>query len=174
MDSYVLEKHTDHLLAAIETCMKDKFTLPALILLYSTIDIMAWLNRSEEHPDVTRSDFIQWVDTFLLPDSDLSCTAIDLYAARCSLIHSYIAESKLSRESKASEIYYAWGSAQEQHLQALIEWVSAYDAKAVHVEKLLDALKIGISRFLASTQQSELIRTRAGKFFTNIPTNVEE
>jgi len=82
MDTTALEKHIDHLLTAIETCIANKFTLPALILMYSAIDTMAWLNRDEEHEDVTRSDFILWVETFLLPDSGLSCTAIDLYAAR--------------------------------------------------------------------------------------------
>ena len=169
MDATTLEKHTDHLLTAIETCIANKFTLPALILMYSAIDIMAWLNRDEEHEDVTRSDFILWAETFLLPDSGLSCTAIDLYAARCSLIHSYTAESRLSREGKASEIFYAWGNAQEQDLQKLIEWVNTRDAKAVHVEKLFAALKVGVGRFITFVQHAELVRARAEKFFTNMP-----
>jgi hypothetical protein len=43
--------------------------------------------------------------TFLVP-SRLGCTAEDLYAARCAIVHSGAAESKMSREGKASEIWY--------------------------------------------------------------------
>jgi len=169
MDADEIEKRIAHLFAAIQNCMDKKYMLPALILVYSIMDTMAWLNRDEQHDDVTRSDFLAWVDTFLMPDSDLSCSSTDLYAARCSLLHSYSAESKLSREGKASQVFYAWGNADEKDLQKLIDWVNTHDAKAVHIDKLYTALKVAVQRFLAVTKHAELIKRRADKFFTSMP-----
>jgi hypothetical protein len=169
MDATTLENHTNHLCAAIETLITNRFTLPALILIYSAIDIMAWLNREEDHEDVTRNDFILWADKFLLPDSDLFCVGIDLYAARCSLLHSYTAKSRLSRNRKASVISYAWGAASEDDLQRALAGADIQDVKVVHVEKLFSALKVGIRRFIRFARNKKLILERAGGFFTNMP-----
>lgn len=62
--------------------------LPGLILLYATIDILASLNRPEAKEDVTRQDFISWIDAYMLPRPPLNCTAVDLYALGvASFIH---------------------------------------------------------------------------------------
>lgn len=175
MDMVDIEKRVTHLFSAIENCMDEKYKLPALILIYSTMDTMAWLNRDETHYDVTRSDFLSWVETFLLPDSGLSCLSIDLYAARCSMLHSYSAESKLSREGKASQIFYAWGNANEKELQRLIDTANTHNAKAIHIDRLYMALKVAVQRFLGATKNAELIKDRADKFFTDIlPTHLND
>jgi len=169
MSTSTLEAQAQHLLSSIELCFKNQFIAPSLMLTYATIDIMAWLDRDESHQDVQRSDFIKWVETYLLPNSQLPCTAIDLYAARCSLIHSYSAESRLSREGNASEIFYAWGTADEQDLQKLINLEGSRDAKAVQVEKLLAALKQGVKQFITKVRHSQMVMDRAEKFFANMP-----
>jgi len=160
MSSNTLETHAQHLISSIELCLKNKFTAPSLMLTYATIDIMAWLDRDENHEDVTRSDFIKWVETYLLLNYQLSCTAIDLYAARCSLIHSYTSESRLSREGGATEIFYAWGTADERNLQEAIDLSDKHDAKAIHVDKLLTALKRGVEQFLANVHHNPMITDR--------------
>ena len=101
-----LQYHIHELVSSIDICRKDRKLTPSLILLYSTIDIMAWLDRDENHKDVRRSDFIKWVETYLLPNYRFSCTALDLYAARCAIIHSYSSESSLSRNGEANMIFY--------------------------------------------------------------------
>jgi hypothetical protein len=169
MSSNMLETHTRHLISAIELCFNNQFRTPSLMLLYATIDIMAWLNRDRNHENVKRDDFIKWTETYLLPNSQLQCTAIDLYAARCSLIHSYSAESGLSREGRASEIFYAWGTADAQYLQELIDRVGSRDAKAVQVEELITALKKGIEQFISRVRNDQLIMDRTKKFFSNVP-----
>jgi len=40
------------------------------------------------------------------PQTQVGCTPDDLYAARCGLLHSGSAESRLSREGKASPLWY--------------------------------------------------------------------
>jgi hypothetical protein len=94
---------------------------------------------------------------------------MDLYAARCSLIHSYSAESRLSREGNANEIFYAWGTADERDLQKLINLEGSHDAKAIQVERLLAALKQGANQYIAKVRHSQMVLDRAEKFFTNMP-----
>jgi hypothetical protein len=122
--------------------------LPGLILLFSAIDIFASLARQATKHSVTRADFIQWVDSYLLPKSGLACTATDLYAARCALVHTYTPKSTLSRERKAREIQYdPWGV---DTLQDLIQEAGMADRYVgVSVEKLFHA-------FLEATERFEL------------------
>ena len=165
----VAETQSQDLISSIELCLARGYVAPSLMLIYATMDIMAWLDRDEGHMDVQRGDFVKWVEKYVLPGSGLSCTATDLYAARCSLIHSYSAESRLSREGQANETYYAWGTADEGDLQRRIDLAGSRNARAVHVEELLGALKQGVASFIADASQSRLIEDRAQKLFANMP-----
>lgn len=173
MTKQVYERNVEELLNAIEACLKSRLVLPGLLLLYAGIDIMAWLNRAKSQANSERIDFIEWVDRYLLPNAGLSCSATDLYAARCSLLHSYTPESPLSRKGEARKIYYAWGTGRVEDLQHLINSVDAHVALAVHVDGLFGAFRVGVQRFKQTLSndpdQAKLVYKRAGKFFTNLP-----
>jgi hypothetical protein len=164
-----IETRIHILVSAIDITFENQLITPSLMPAYATIDIMAWLNRAENHRDVRRSDFIDWVELYLLPDSELSCTGMDLYAGRCSLLHSYSAESRLSRQGAASELFYAWGSGDAQELQGLVDNAATCDAKAIRVEKLFAALKGGIQQFLADARDNQTVLERAKKLFAKAP-----
>jgi cytosine/adenosine deaminase-related metal-dependent hydrolase len=174
MDQNTLEKNFFGLLTAIENCFKGKQILPGLILLYAHIDIVASLNRPSSKDEGTRQDFNDWVNQYLLPDSNLSCSADDLYAARCGLVHSYMAEARLTRSGDAKQIFYAWGTAEGAKLQERV-MATGLDSKAVvvHVDGLLKAFFTGLDRFLEALskdpQKEQLVYERARKFFANIP-----
>jgi hypothetical protein len=171
-DHPTLKEHTEHLLGAISKCVRSGFHLPALMLIYSTIDVMAWLDRDEEANDVTRSDFLRWADTYLLPDSDLGCTAIDLYAARCAILHSYSAESRLTREGIAKTVYYAWGTAREETLRAAVAQSSLRGkVRVVHISNLLKALRKALAEFIHASGHLPLIQERIAKFYTIAPSS---
>jgi hypothetical protein len=73
------------------------------------MDTLSYLDRINDNETVKKR-FTRWLDTYmLLPNSKLKCSSIDLYAARCSMVHSSTAESDLSKTGKAKEIYYAHG-----------------------------------------------------------------
>ena len=99
-----LENVFEQMLSPIELCVAARLGTPSLILLYSAIDIAGWLNS--EHRKV-QDRFTEWVDKYLLPNSSLKCTALDLYGARCGLVHSYSSDSDLSRSGKVTPIGYA-------------------------------------------------------------------
>jgi hypothetical protein len=101
--------------------------LCGLIILYSTIDSLAWLCRPEHQLKVERRDFLAWANRYLIQVKEhvdrmchvrdrhlmkvpyLRCSALDLYAARCGLIHSYTAESELAARGEAKRVFYTQG-----------------------------------------------------------------
>ena len=116
----------------------------ALIVLYSAIDTLAW--SSLESGDVTRSDFCRWVDAYMLPEKLIGCTAQDLYAARCAIVHSGATESKMSREGLVSELWYVTSAHSAIDLQLYARKVGA-DAKVVHFTALVAAFTEGVMNF---------------------------
>ena len=139
-------KNINDLLQSIDLCFRNQFLLSGLTLLYSTLDIMAWLSQPQSQTDVQRDDFIRWVDKYLLPNTRLSCNVIDLYAARCSIVHSYSAESKLSRNGVARPICYTSGNKDPKRLQDDLNSVE-YNAVVIHIDTLFNALKNSIDDF---------------------------
>lgn len=69
----------------------------ALALVYVGIDTMALLGCPLGQQSQTRVDFIGWVETYLkaASGSDYQYEGLDLYAARCGLLHAYGSEADL-------------------------------------------------------------------------------
>ena len=65
--------------------------LAALAMVFVGIDTMAWLSLPLGQTSVRRDDFCSWVDTYLKTDASqpYHYVGIDVYAARCALLHSY-------------------------------------------------------------------------------------
>ena len=97
----------DQVFRAIEMCLASGLWESSLILLYSTMDAMAWLDRPVEAPDVTSTHFISWCDRYLLDPVDEGVTSTDIYAARCGMLHSHTAESRRFREGKVIKLFYS-------------------------------------------------------------------
>jgi len=154
---------------AIRLCLDNKLCVPALTLIYATVDQMAYLNMPPGRSQVGADDFKEWCRTYLLPNStDLPCTEADLWGARCGVVHAHSPESKRSREGKAREIFYAWGTSKvERPREALAEL--GFPQVIIHAENLFHALIKGIDSFLAGLrahpEKARLARLRAGKMF---------
>ena len=144
----------------------------ALALVFSSIDKMAWL--TSVNIDHTRSDFIRWIDDYLLPAGSISLDAIDLYAARCGFLHTGSSESKLFRDGKAKQIFYSVGPRRPlgeiltevhaklpklgltpddvvivQCIELLEQWVAA-------LERFTDAIEADASREAHTKKRGEL------------------
>ena len=100
---------------AIDQLAKANRYEQALIVLYSAIDTLAWV--SIKSGDVTREIFCKWVDKYINPEKLIHCTAKDLYSARCAIVHSSTAESRMSREGQAREIWYVTDATKAERLQ---------------------------------------------------------
>jgi len=71
----------------VDVCLYNKLIGPALTLIYTGIDTVGWLDSN--NPCATRDSFMGWTNRYLLSSNRLACTAIDLYAARCGLLHTF-------------------------------------------------------------------------------------
>ena len=161
--------------SGIEACIQKRLIQPALILIYSGIDTAGWLGSDK--PNASRTTFIDWVERYLLKAKPLACTAVDLYAARCGLLHTFTPDSKLSSEGEARRICYAWGTATAEDLQRATASMNATDRYvAVHVEGLYEGWRLGLRLFTEEIGKGAVRKSRvyakADRFFSPLCINV--
>jgi hypothetical protein len=166
-----LNKNLTNLVNAIELCIDNKLIMPALILLYSGIDVVGAL---EQTPNTgTKANFTRWVDSYMLKASPLGCTAIELYGARCGILHTMAAESDLSRRGKARQITYAWGKAKAEDIRTAGKILNQTEILSIHVNELLDSFKRGLASYFKEINEDEvrrnLVLKNAGIWLNDLP-----
>ncbi len=158
-------------LGAIDLCLQHHYRMPALILIYSGIDIFSSLARSQEKEDVTKQDFTDWAKQYITEKENIGCDAIDLYAARCAVVHTYTSTSSLSRKKKAKEIIYAWGNRTPESLQNVVDLAKIENVVVIHIDLLASAFKKGVAQFFDDMNNDEAladrVSRRTGKWFKN-------
>jgi len=164
-----IESAKNAMLGTIKSAFEKEEFVPGLILIYSLIDHMAWLMLPPSQSISTRTDFCRWVDIFMLPVGNLSCTAIELYSARCALVHTYTLDSSLTQAGEARRIIHCYGKTTlEFHNK--VETFTGRDAVLIHVNRLLDAVEVAVGRFLVRIERGGCISGRAlprGRWFLN-------
>ena len=172
MDTKVLipfQQNVTALLESIEDCLTKGRTIASLILLYSGIDCISALESGRAN----RSTFKKWVSDYILRKTPLPCTASDLYAARCGILHTLSAESELSRQRKARPIVYAWGNAKPERLARTAAVLKRQDC-IIHIRELVDGFRRGLADYLEEIlrDQKRILRVQktAGLWFTNVST----
>ena len=97
-------------LTQLKDSVRDLFnarrTLPGFLVLYTSIDILASLTRPKTAEETSSDYFKDWVNTYILPGSNLKCSADDIWGARCGLLHTLTAESRMSRYKDARLLCY--------------------------------------------------------------------
>ncbi len=163
------EQHVNVLFAAIDSCEANKFILPELMLIYSGIDIVASLERKEG--EGTRKSFVKWVDEYILKRVSLPCTALELYAARCGILHSLTAKSDLSNKGQAREFHYAWGTANAESLQETSKRLR-YTHVAIHVSQLKEGFRQGVNSYIEELKRDpakrKIASEKTGLWFSNL------
>lgn len=164
-----LYQSTVSLLEAIEECLEKRRIVPCLALLYVGIDVIASLEAPGG--EATRHSFIRWVDSYLFKARHLPCTALELYAARCGILHTFTSRSKLSKAGKVREIVYAWGNSKAEDLQKAAELIGR-PYVAVQVRELVDGFRNGLATYLdeidKDSARQSAVAQRAGAWFTNL------
>jgi hypothetical protein len=169
-----LNRNLNGLISATEICIDKKLIMPALMLLYSGIDVVGALERKPNTG--TKANFIRWVDSYMLKAYPIGCSGLELYGARCGILHTMAAESDLSRSGKAREITYAWGDATVEHLKKAGKIINHPNILAVHVNDLLKAFKSGLAIYFDEINKdgvrSSLVIKNAGIWLTDLPLSV--
>lgn len=172
-DRQKLQYRTAQLLKAVGLCIEQNLQLPALVLVYSTMDMMGWLYSDDPKAKI-RTNFERWVSAYVIDGSQLTCTPGDLWGARCALLHTFTPDSDLCDKGKVRKICYAWGNACIAHLQGVIESTpgAAEDNVGVHVNDLFNRLRDGVARFLedldADPQLAARVYDKSHRFYADL------
>jgi hypothetical protein len=114
----------------------------AVKLILSGMDTMAYLNMPATQQDVEKKDFIIWVERYIRFPCKEHLTGLDLYGARCAMLHTYGVRSKLSKEGKCRMVGYMNKGIPE------IRTKPNSDLVMVSITALADAFFKGIDEFL--------------------------
>lgn len=141
----------------------------ALLLIYAGMDAMAYVGMDPAKTDVERADFVAWTEKYIGFPSSEQLTGLDLYGARCALLHQYSVFSRLSREGECRLVGYV--DYIEPPVVSRPEINSGF--VMVSVRGLADAFFTGLDRFLvdviADPARRAVAEARLGKLILHLP-----
>jgi hypothetical protein len=153
----------------IEDCLERGRIIPCLCLIYSSIDVIASLERRPNED--TKAAFVRWVSDNMSKTKPLPCTPLELYAARCGILHTFTADSDLSRKGKVRPVIYAWGNAHAADLSEASRRLGRTEV-AVHLRDLIDSFRNGLAAYLEELghkpDRMRQVEKRAGLWFTRM------
>ena|ERR1700683_220769 len=97
-------------LRSVECCFGSGLPEASLTLLYSGIDTLGLLGAPPEVKEATGATFICWCEQYLVQRlksiDGKSLTALEIYGARCGVLHTSSPVSKSSRAGECREVWY--------------------------------------------------------------------
>jgi hypothetical protein len=146
------------MLTGVDVCIEAQCLVSAVALIYSTVDALSALTRPATAGDTTRDVFMDWVRDYIHPEQTLSCSAEDLYGARCGILHNYAMNSRLRRQGQAKALIYKWRNGPDPDPARTIPLPA--DAITLYVEDLRRALHDGVMEFLGAVETSRKLKER--------------
>ena len=145
----VLEKSTfAKMFEAAELCRERALDVPMLVLVYTAMDTLAWALYGDKVNGV-RGRFTGLCNSYILPNGKFECDALELYAARCSVLHTLGWESELSRTGKARSVFYSFGTDDPTIAQTALELTNPGKFVALRPDDLLAEVKATVARIAA-------------------------
>jgi len=150
---------------AIDLCIKNNLVIPSLCLIYSGIDAIAWVAYGNMK---VGKRFEKFVEEHMYKEMPLSPKPIDLYAARCAVLHTMTPDSQLSDSKKAAPVVYAWGKAKIEELDKSINAIRPGELCAVHIADLSKSFRAGVGHFIENCGDDIACEERMAKHFSNL------
>jgi hypothetical protein len=162
--TYLIPKYTEQMRRGIDLCLNEALVVPALALLYAGIDVLGFLGSTG--PRATRQTFIRWADKYMAEFLDTrGIGGLDLYSARCGLLHTGQAPSDMVDSGNARELWYRFHG--DAHVNLMTD--TLHPAVLIDVEELIEAFDRGISRFMTDVEANPDIgvdaEEKANRFF---------
>jgi len=155
--------------AAVRACLDSSFAEEALVLVFSAVDTLAFLGSPAGTEYSDRGPFIEWCEKYMVPclgSRSGGPSGIDLYAARCGVLHVSSAKSSLGQQGKAREIWYEFRG----QYGVNIATNTPKQAMFLGVEALVAAFEKGSNCFLEELNHDQarraLAEERTRSFFT--------
>jgi hypothetical protein len=112
--------------------------------------------------------FKRWVETYLLPLTTWKCTAVDLYGARCAVVHTFTPDSDLSKRGAAKVIYYAHSGADIAKLEEINSDFNR-NAECLEVSEMIVFFYEAILKYMVEVESDPVrkaaVETKAGLWF---------
>ena len=167
-----LEKSTfAKMFEAAELCRERALDVPMLVLIYTAMDTLAWALYADKTQGV-RERFVALCENYILPRGGIQCTGLELYSARCSILHTLGWESDLSKSGKARSIFYSFGADDPTLAQVALELIHPGKFVSLRPDELLVALRAVVAQVvtLASTDNELAARlsVAVGKQYRSI------
>ena len=130
-----------------------------LILVYSGIDAMAHLTMPAEKEKVTRTDFVAWTERYLRfrnaeRQPTLAVPGLELYAARCAMVHTYSSEADLHKAGQVKrQIGYG-----DEFLPEVAEKADVENLVMLSIRGLVDAYGRGVVATIQDIKYDEARR----------------
>ena len=152
---------SEELLGSITTLLEAFREKAALILLYSGVDILGALDTDDGA--ATKASFVRWSEQYMAPSMKLGCSGLELYSARCGILHTLSPETSLTKGGKAREFIYI------TYPPFFPEQNVAGDPFVVHVGTLWLAFRDGAKQFVEDTtldrSRAERVERNLGKLY---------
>ena len=95
---------TEELRGSITMLLEALRERSALILLFAGIDILGALDTADG--EATKLSFINWADKYMAPQAKLGCSSLELYSARCGVLHALSAQTRLAAQGSARQFVF--------------------------------------------------------------------
>lgn len=144
--------------------------MAGLALSFICLDAMAYLSRPAVQAAHTRAEFIAWVDTYLKghQDHQYQYRGLDVYAARCAVLHTYGSEAALHRADPSIKLFGYHNGGRHMH-------DPNENSRLVLIGLLsfLNDVRIAVGEFMkdcaANPALRELVEPRLGGLLTHLP-----
>jgi hypothetical protein len=141
----VLQRNTfENMFEAISLCRERELDVPLLVLLYAALDTLAWATYGDQVSEVKKR-FVCLCDEHLLSGTSIECSALELYAARCSVLHTLGWESDLSLKGNARSIFYSFGTVTPELAQKALDHTKPDQFVRLHADDLISAAKAALN-----------------------------
>lgn len=164
----------DQVYSAADLCRRNHLYIPALTLIFNAIDAAGRISDLVGGNDPwgrgrVQERFTKWVEQYLKPTTLFGCTALELYGARCGLMHELAPDSDLFRGGKVRRMVYAWSPTTKAQLAEVGRFLRRPDV-AIQGDELLRtselAIKCKFLEELRAQSPEKLAMVTAGVFTT--------
>lgn len=162
--------------SAADQCLKHRWRVAALVLVYSGMDVAGWVRSTAQRAGRrtgNRAAFTEWVDQYLKPRTVLGCSALELYAARCGIVHSFSPAAALHAHGNIRQLVYAWRPSTAAELRAVHRKMHrSSEYAAIQGEQLVRTYQLSVkTKFLPylRTLPPSVLAPLADKVFTMVP-----
>lgn len=157
----------------IKACQAAGATTACLVQIYVYIDALAYINMPITRSKNTKIDFINWVNKYLKahPSQTYQYRGIDIYGARCALLHAFSSEAAFHQESPDT-IRFVYTDGGKHVFKSKVDSTLAI----IGIVSLINDFIIGVGNFLkdlhsriADSSEKSIIQKRMNKIFAIIP-----